>query len=102
MARTIKNPVVVTMSKTVAEKLFNVLTRATDCDRLAHMVGYDIDNQVGSPSIVLELTRKEALTMHRAALNARQIDRIDPRAYTIIEKAFREAYDARLRRSVGE
>ena len=101
MARTIKNPVVVTMSKRVGEGLFLTLTRATDCDRLAHMVGYDIDNQVG-PHFTLELTRKEAVTMHRAALNARQIDRIDARTYAVIEKAFREAYDARLRRSVGE
>ncbi len=101
MARTIKNPVVVTMSKRVAEGLFLTLTRATDCDRLAGIVGNDIDNQVG-PNVTLELTRKDALTMHRAALNARQIDRIDPRTYSVIEKAFRDAYDARLRRSVGE
>jgi hypothetical protein len=55
-------------------------------------------------STVLTLTRKDALTMHAAALNDIQMGGIvlTNRTYGQIEKVFRDAYDARLRATRGE
>lgn len=109
MARKIKNPVVVTMSKRLGEKLFRVLHAAADDARrtasnreharkLADIVATDIDSQVGG-RFTMELRRKDALEMHRAALYVIQSrgDLLTVDTYTRIEKAFRDAYDARLR-----
>lgn len=101
MARKIKNPVVVTISRAMAERLHTVLARRTF--RLDGIVADALDDQVGR-SIVVELTRKDALEMHRLALQEIQMESglLTDRAYSRIEKAFRDAYDARLRASVGE
>lgn len=108
MARKIKNPVVVTMSKVVGEKLYRLLSTKISAGngvgRLANIVGQDIDTQVGR-TFTMELSRKDALEIHRLALSDVQMGSaaiIGSSAYTRIEKAFRDAYDARLRRSVGE
>jgi len=98
MARTIKHPVVATMSKTVGEKLFLVLHARPESGPLANIVGEDIDTQVGR-SFTMELSRKDALAMHSAALHdiQRGADSIlGHKAYGVIGKAFRDAYDARL------
>lgn len=107
MARTIKNPVVVTMSKAVGEKLFLALHAAgdfvNDADRLAGIVGDAIEDQTGR-SFTMTLCRKDALAMHRIALNEVRIggEYMPSRSYTAVENAFRKAYDARLKASVGE
>lgn len=108
MARKIKNPVVVTMSKVVGEKLYRLLSTKISAGngvgRLASIVGQEIDTQVGR-TFTMELLRKDALVMHRLALDEVQMGNtsiISGSTYSRIEKAFRDAYDARVRRSVGE
>lgn len=107
MARKIKNPVVVTMSKRVGEKLYLALLADGDFSkhayRLADIVENDSDSQVGS-RFTMELSRKDALEMHRIALHDVQEGGkwLTSSTYDKIEKAFRDAYDDRLRRSVGE
>lgn len=101
MPRKIKNPVVVTLSKTMAGKLCDVMYEANDT-RLGSMLANELEDQVGS--VTLLLSRKDALAMHNAALHDAQriMPTMSAKAYRVIEKKFREAYDARLRRSVGE
>jgi hypothetical protein len=106
MARKIKNPVVVTMTKDCGERLLNVLYVLRARDTSKHLYGIalrDIETQVGR-SFTMELSRKDALAMHNAALRDIQMGgrHMTDRCYTKIEKAFRDAYDARLRAMCGE
>jgi hypothetical protein len=100
MARKIKNPVVVTISKTLADKLVDVLMAGKD-GKLANAVCREVEGQAGN-WVTLEFARKDALAVHGAALNDIQMGgkHLTLRTYTKIEKAFRDAYDARLRRSI--
>lgn len=101
MARKIKNPVVVTMTKASGERLLNVLEAASK--HLYGIVLRDIETQAGQ-RFTMELSRKDALAMHAEALNDIQMGgkHLTVPAYTKIEKAFRNAYDARLRAMSGE
>lgn len=103
MARKIKNPVVVTLTRARAEDLYSVLCRSSDT-RLINLVGDQIDCQAGR-YVVLSLSRKDALAAQGKALNDVQPGgnrTLTIRNYTTIEKAFLDAYTARLRASVGE
>lgn len=109
MARKIKNPVVVTMSRKRAEDLASLLWMNVERlgSRLAKLADSEIDGNVGK-WVTLELTRKDALAMHAAALADVQVigtkfhKLLTKRAYLEIERAFRDAYDARLRAMSGK
>jgi hypothetical protein len=101
MARKIKNPVVVTMTKSMGERLFDVLYRQK-ASRLASIVIRDIETQVGN-SFTMELTRGDAIAMQRAALEDIRLKQgtLTAKQHRQIELAFFKAYDARLRNSHG-
>lgn len=102
MTRKIKNPVVVTLSKTLANKLVDVLLAAGE-DRLAALVGDEVEEQA-TGWVTLELARKDGLAIQREALNDIQMGgvKLTARTHDQIEQAFFAAWAARLRRSVGE
>lgn len=81
---------VLRLSKSVAESVFLCLSRAIECDRLAHLVGWDIDNQVG-PSVVIELGEKDARLVLLAVRMARGIDRISRVHFAAVKRALRNA-----------
>lgn len=97
MARKIKNPVVVTMSRVRAENLFHVIAR-TGNTRLTNLLLREIEGQAGR-TVTLELARKDALEMQKRALGDIQLGGIvlNARTHRQIELAFFAAWDARLR-----
>jgi hypothetical protein len=102
MAR--KTQVIVTISHTRVNDLIEVLTGphgGKDGNRLARLITM---SPAAGAQTVLTLTRKDALAMHAAALNDIQMGGVvlTSRTYGQIEKAFRDAYDARLRAMCGE
>jgi len=106
MARKTKNPVVVTMSKASGERVLNLFGRGKVFDgewAVFNVVAGQVDDQCG-PAVVLTLSLKDAKAIHAMALRDQQrtVPCMSDKAYTVIEKAFRKAYDARLRASVGE
>lgn len=90
-------PVVVTMSKVRAEDLFDVMARTGDT-RLINLLAREIEGQAGR-TVTLELSRKDALTMQRKALNDIQMGGLvlNIRTHRQIEDAFFAAWDSRLK-----
>jgi len=101
-----KTPVEVTITKANANRLLDAFARPDvkhDEWRLFNVLVDQMDEQVGR-YVVLTLSLKDAKAIHAFAL--RDIQRVMPtisqRCYGIIEKAFRDGYDARLRKMCGE
>jgi hypothetical protein len=81
MARTIKSPVVATISKRDGETLFIELLRSDASSQyLADMVGYDIDDQCG-PCVVLEMTSRDAEKIQQSLDASLAAERIDRKAF---------------------